>query len=50
LEKQLDRVDGALEENQDRIGIMEEHLQNVQQELKYTQGRVCWFLRRRVCS
>jgi peptidoglycan hydrolase CwlO-like protein len=40
LEKQLDRVDGALEENQDRVGIMEEHLQNVQQELKYTQGRV----------
>jgi len=40
LEKQLERVDGALEENQDRIGIMGEHLQNVQQELKYTQGRV----------
>lgn len=30
----------ALEENTDRIGIMTEHLQNVQQEITYTQSRV----------
>lgn len=40
LEKALEKADGAVEENSDRISIMEEHLRNVQQELKYTQSRV----------
>ena len=40
LEKALERADAALDENQDRVGIMTEHLKNVQQELKYTQTRV----------
>ena len=40
LEKQLEGTDGLLDENSDRINIMSEHLSNVQQELKYTQGRV----------
>eukprot|EP00854_Cymbomonas_tetramitiformis_P008918 gene8918-10568_t len=39
-EKQLEAVEAALEENRDRINIMEEHLRNVQQELVYTQSRV----------
>eukprot|EP00798_Chlamydomonas_sp_ICE-L_P017611 gene17611-23944_t len=34
------RTDVNLGENGDRINIMSEHLSNVQQELKYTQGRV----------
>ena len=41
LEKQLEATDTLLDENGDRINIMAEHLTNVQQELKYTQGRVC---------
>lgn len=40
LEKQLETTDSALTENSDRIQIMTEHLNNVQQELKYTQSRV----------
>ena len=40
LEKQLEQTEGQLSENADRIGIMDEHLSNVQQELKYTQSRV----------
>mmetsp|Transcript_9124 Transcript_9124/g.17160 ORF Transcript_9124/g.17160 Transcript_9124/m.17160 type:complete len:907 (-) Transcript_9124:51-2771(-) len=40
LERQLEATDVGLEENSDRVGIMEEHLKNVQQELKYTQNRV----------
>jgi hypothetical protein len=33
-------MEGAIEENTDRINIMEDHLKNVQQELVYTQSRV----------
>ena len=40
LERQLEQVDQALEENNDRIGVMQEHLRNVQQELTYTESRV----------
>lgn len=40
LEKQLEGAESALMENSDRIKIMDEHLTNVQQELKYTQTRV----------
>ena len=40
LETQLEGYEGAIEENSDRINIMEEHLKNVQQELVYTQTRV----------
>ncbi len=40
LEKQLELVDQALEENNDRINVMHEHLRNVQQELTYTESRV----------
>jgi hypothetical protein len=40
LEKELEKADTAHEENRDRINIMQEHLHNVQQELKYTQSRV----------
>ena len=40
LEKQLEQTENQLSENADRIGIMDEHLNNVQQELKYTQSRV----------
>lgn len=40
LEKQLEVAESALMENSDRIKIMDEHLTNVQQELKYTQTRV----------
>ncbi|GAX79427.1 hypothetical protein CEUSTIGMA_g6868.t1 [Chlamydomonas eustigma] len=40
LEKQLEQTESLLSENGDRIGIMNEHLSNVQQELKYTQSRV----------
>mmetsp|Transcript_5711 Transcript_5711/g.6544 ORF Transcript_5711/g.6544 Transcript_5711/m.6544 type:complete len:927 (+) Transcript_5711:140-2920(+) len=39
-EVQLENCEAALEENRDRISIMEEHLRNVKQELVYTQGRV----------
>ncbi|GIL44733.1 hypothetical protein Vafri_2248 [Volvox africanus] len=40
LERRLERTDRALEQNMDRLHIMDEHLKNVQQELKYTQTRV----------
>lgn len=40
LEKQLEGAESSLMENSDRIKIMDEHLNNVQQELKYTQTRV----------
>lgn len=36
----MERTDKQLEKNVDRISVMEEHLKNVQQELKYTQARV----------
>mmetsp|Transcript_20436 Transcript_20436/g.66353 ORF Transcript_20436/g.66353 Transcript_20436/m.66353 type:complete len:909 (-) Transcript_20436:163-2889(-) len=39
LEKEREQSDAALEENKDRVGIMNEHLRNVQQELVYTQSR-----------
>lgn len=44
MERKLDRTDLALEKNMDRIRSMDDHLKNVQQELKYTQTRVrvCW--------
>lgn len=40
LERRLERTERALEQNTDRLHIMDEHLRNVQQELKYTQSRV----------
>ncbi len=40
LERRLERTERALETNMDRLHIMDEHLKNVQQELKYTQTRV----------
>lgn len=40
LERDLEVSQQALEENTDRITIMSEHLNNVKQELKYTQSRV----------
>ena len=47
LEDQLRRIEGDLEvtdkelgENGDRIGVMSEHLTNVQHELKHTQARL----------
>ncbi len=40
LERELEKTDGLLNENGERIAIMNEHLTNVQQELKYTQSRV----------
>mmetsp|Transcript_5128 Transcript_5128/g.9691 ORF Transcript_5128/g.9691 Transcript_5128/m.9691 type:complete len:950 (+) Transcript_5128:130-2979(+) len=39
-ERQLEALEAAIEENSDRINIMEDHLKNVQQELVYTQSRV----------
>lgn len=40
LEHELEKTDGLLKENGERIAIMNEHLNNVQQELQYTQSRV----------
>jgi peptidoglycan hydrolase CwlO-like protein len=40
LEKQLQQIDLTLEENGGRIGVMDEHLKNVQQEITYTESRV----------
>lgn len=40
LEQKLEAADTALEENHDRISIMNEHLKNVHTELKYTQEKV----------
>jgi uncharacterized protein YgbK (DUF1537 family) len=40
LEKQLEDVDTALEENKGRIDVMHSHLTNVQQEITYTESRV----------
>ena len=39
VEKEVERTDALLEENTDRVAIMEEHLKNVNQELRYTQTR-----------
>lgn len=44
LEKQLELVDVAVEENSGRIGVMAEHLKNVQQEITYTESRVRYLL------
>ncbi|KAG2493473.1 hypothetical protein HYH03_008290 [Edaphochlamys debaryana] len=40
MERKLERTERALDANMDRLHIMDEHLKNVQQELKYTQTRV----------
>jgi len=40
LDKQLQQLDVSLEENTGRIGVMDEHLKNVQQEITYTESRV----------
>lgn len=40
LEQQLEAVDVAIEEHSGRIGVMEEHLKNVRQEIAYTESRV----------
>jgi hypothetical protein len=39
LERLLEDAEGGLEENGDRVGVMDEHLKNVQTELTYTQVR-----------
>lgn len=40
MEQQLQQVDLELEENAGRVGVMDEHLKNVQQEITYAQHRV----------
>lgn len=40
LEKQLEGLNVALEENSSRMGVMGEHLKNVEQEIAYTEQRV----------
>eukprot|EP00879_Flechtneria_rotunda_P003815 GHRR01004055.1.p1 GENE.GHRR01004055.1~~GHRR01004055.1.p1 ORF type:complete len:980 (+),score=386.14 GHRR01004055.1:396-3335(+) len=40
LEKQLQQLDLSVEENAGRVGVMGEHLKNVQQEITYTESRV----------
>lgn len=40
LEQHLQQVDLELEENAGRVGVMDEHLKNVQQEITYAQHRV----------
>ena len=39
LSSLLSVADVAIEENKDRLGVMQEHLANVNQELAYTQSR-----------
>ena len=39
VRQELEYTDVSLEDNEDRIKVMSEHLANVQAELKYTQGR-----------
>ena len=39
LSGSLSVADVAIEENKDRLGVMQEHLANVNQELAYTQSR-----------
>ena len=39
LSRSLSVADVAIEENKDRLGVMQEHLANVNQELAYTQSR-----------
>lgn len=48
LEKNLEQTEGQLSENDDRIGILVEHLNTVQQEIKFMQSRVRD--RRRACK
>lgn len=40
LRKHLEELTGHIEQNQDSISVMSEHLKNVQQELTYTESRV----------
>jgi len=40
MEQQLQQVDLELEENSGRVGIMDDHMKNVQQEITYAQHRV----------
>lgn len=40
MEQQLQQVDLELEENAGRVGIMDDHMKNVQQEITYAQHRV----------
>lgn len=39
VRQELEYTDVSLEDNEDRIKVMSEHLANVQTELKYTQSR-----------
>jgi len=39
VRQELEYTDVSLEDNEDRIKVMSEHLANVQAELKYTQSR-----------
>ena len=39
VKQELEYTDVSLEDNEDRIKVMSEHLANVQAELKYTQSR-----------
>ena len=39
VRQELEYTDVSLEDNEDRIKVMAEHLANVQAELKYTQSR-----------
>jgi len=40
LEKKLELEGGTLEETNDRMQVMSEHLKNVRQEIQYTQSRL----------
>ena len=40
VRQELEYTDVSLEDNEDRVKVMSEHLANVQAELKYTQSRV----------
>lgn len=39
VRQELEYTDVSLEDNEDRVRVMSEHLANVQAELKYTQSR-----------
>lgn len=41
LEAQLEQTRIAVEENNEHVKVLSEHLGNVRQEIGYTQGRVC---------
>ena len=40
VRQELEYTDVSLEDNEDRIKVMAEHLANIQAELKYTQSRL----------